>query len=52
MPVHLGLPPKRHRERTKRSQFAAEDRTLGSDTIIMEACLHRTAPLFPTEASS
>ena len=39
MPLNLGFPPKRPRERRKTSQFAADAGTIGTVAIIMEACL-------------
>ena len=52
MPLHVGAPPKRDRERTKTSQFVIDERTIGSQLISMGACPDASAPGSPSEASS
>ena len=52
MRLHLGVPAKRPRERTKTSQFAADDGTIESHAKSMTAWRDATAPLCATEASS
>ena len=50
MALHLGAPSKRHCERTKTSQFSADDGTMASHAISMGAFRHAPARGCPTEA--
>ena len=52
MPLQLILQMKRHRERTKTSQFAADDGPIGSNQIHEPACPDATASWSPTERPS
>ena len=50
IPFHLGGPAQRHRERTKTSQFGADDGRIGSHAIRKGACRDPSADGCPTEA--
>ena len=44
MALHLGAPPKRHREGTT-SQFAADDSTNGDSFWMPDSAVYYTAPI-------
>ena len=52
MPVNLYAPTKRHRLGSMTSLFAAEDGTIWSHAISIDACRHAIDPLSGSETSS